>query len=340
MLLLTDRDLNIEIANREFWTVHGLDPDESIGRPMTDFVECVLDPSLLLRWQHETLAANDTVPVRYATAVTDSEGRQRCFAITATPVVGDDHRVRQIVFLAVDDTERLEAERALFAADRMATLGEMAATVVHELRQPLQVIKLACGSARDEVHDTTFVLRKLDRIESQIGRADDIIEDLRIYARGAGGDAPASFTVEAAARSAIELTRHGRHQSQFKIVCALPDDLPSVVGHRSKFEQVLVNLIVNACDAGASTVEISAELESRDGRSWLRITVTDNGPGIPVDVLPRLFKSCVTTKPSGKGTGLGLRICRRQIEKMGGTIAASNRAGRGAEFLIVFPAAG
>lgn len=338
MLLLTDPDLNIVMANHEFWTVHGLDPNEAIGRPMTSIVGSVLDPGLLLRWQNETSTAMDTRPAQYAKTVTDSEGRQRTFAITAKPVLGDDRRLRQIVFLAVDDTERLETEKALFDSDRLATLGEMAATVAHDLRQPLQVINLACESARDEVHDSTFVLSKLDRIEAQIVRASDIIQDLRIYARGTAGDAAEPFTVEAAVRSAIEFTRHGQHLPHLQVACSLAGDLPPIMGHRSKFEQVVVNLITNARDAGVSTIEISGELQPGEGRPLLRIAVSDDGPGIPADVLPRLFKSFVTTKPRGKGTGLGLRICRRLIEEMGGTIAAGNRPGHGAEFIIVLPA--
>jgi two-component system C4-dicarboxylate transport sensor histidine kinase DctB len=134
------------------------------------------------------------------------------------------------------------------------------------------------------------------------------------------------------------LTRHGQHFPQLQIACSLPDNLPPIMGHRSKFEQVLVNLITNARDAGVSTIEIFGELQPGEGRPLLRIAVSDDGPGIPADVLPRLFKSFVTTKPSGKGTGLGLRICRRLIEEMGGTIAAANRPGHGAEFVIVLPA--
>ncbi|MFO1158068.1 MAG: PAS domain S-box protein [Reyranellaceae bacterium] len=339
MLLLTDRNLKIEMANHEFWTVHGLDPSEAIGRPMTSFVGCVLDPGLLLHWQNESLTATDARPVQYAKTVTDSEGRRRTFVITAKPVVGDDRRLQQIVFLAVDDTERLETEKALFDSDRMATLGEMAATVAHDLRQPLQVINLACESARDEVHDKMFVLSKLDLIDSQIFRARDIIEDLRLYARGAGADTAEPFAVEPAVRSAIALTSHVGPSPRFQITCSLTGNLPPIMGHRARFEQVVVNLITNARDAGASTIEISGALQPGAGRPLLRIAVSDDGPGIPAEMLPRLFKSFVTTKPSGKGTGLGLRICRRLIEEMGGTIAAANRDGCGAEFVIVLPVA-
>ena len=108
--------------------------------------------------------------------------------------------VRQIVFLGVDETERREAEHALFAAERLTTVGEMAATVAHELSQPLQVIDLACHTASDVLSEATkrgsavdpdFMATKLDRITLQVERASRIVGDLRAFVRGASaGDDP------------------------------------------------------------------------------------------------------------------------------------------------------
>jgi signal transduction histidine kinase len=112
------------------------------------------------------------------------------------------------------------------------------------------------------------------------------------------------------------------------------------MGRVGRFEQVLVNLIVNARDAGGSAVEVSARPLLRDGRTFVQIAVEDTGPGIPSAILPQLFQAFVTTKPRGTGTGLGLRICRRIVEEMNGTIATTNLAEGGARFEIVLPAAG
>ena len=121
---------------------------------------------------------------------------------------------------------------------------------------------------------------------------------------------------------------------------SVAEGLPPVMGHVGRLEQVLVNLIVNARDAGGNAVGVSARPLLRDGRAFVQIAVEDTGPGIAPAILPQLFEAFVTTKPLGTGTGLGLRICRRIVEEMNGTITAANLAEGGARFEVVLPAAG
>jgi PAS domain S-box-containing protein len=345
LIVLTDRDLNIEMANSEFWKMRDVAPEQAIGKPIGDLIDCALDVSVVDTWRRGPLLEEETTPIRFANKLVDAEGRTRILSVTAKPIVGVDGKLRQIVFLGVDDTERREAEQALFNADRMATLGEMAATVAHELRQPLQVINLACGAAQDEIEvsngrlpDTAFISRKLERINGQVERADRIIEDLRLYARGAASDADQAFDPAIAIKAALDMTAASARQSRRKVEVTIADGLPHANGHIGKLEQVLINLLNNARDAGASAIAVSADTQESEARPQVRIVVADNGPGIRSDVLPRLFHSFVTTKPSGKGTGLGLRICRRLVEEMGGSISAANRADGGAEFAILLPA--
>lgn len=346
LIVLTDRDLRIQMANGEFWKGRGLVASESIGRPLTELVACNLDPAILGQWRSGALTPEQSKPAHYTSKYSDPAGRQRVLNVTARPIVGHDRMLRQVVFLGVDDTERREAEQAMFDADRMATLGEMAATVAHELRQPLQVMMLACGSALEEVSEATaqaipvdgaFIVQKLERINAQIGRADRIIGDLRGYARGAAGDAEAAFDPVTAVKGAVDMTSAGTRQAGMKVSMSLGENLPSLNGHVGKLEQVLINLINNARDAGGHLVDVSAVARADDGRPFVCIAVADDGPGIPGHVLPRLFNSFVTTKPSGKGTGLGLRICRRIVEEMGGSISAANRPEGGARFEILLP---
>ena len=117
----------------------------------------------------------------------------------------------------------------------------------------------------------------------------------------------------------------------------LDAELPMVLGDAGHLAQVLVNLINNARDAGGGAISIYTGTMQENGRTFVRIAVEDSGHGIPSHILAKLFTSFVTTKPSGKGTGLGLRICRRILEEMGGRISAANRAEGGARFEIILP---
>ncbi len=243
--------------------------------------------------------------------------------------------------------ERRATEQALFDAERLTTVGEMAATLAHEITQPLQVINVACASAADELAqaaqggtvDREFLSARIARVVQQVDRASRIVGDLRAFVRGTASERAAPFDPSIAVRSAVDLTSHGVRQARGALTASVSDELPAVLGHVSKLEQVLVNLINNARDAGAPTIDVIAMPLDREGRHFVRIAVEDSGPGIAQDILPRLFLSFVTTKPRGTGTGLGLRICRRIVEEMGGTISAGNRPQGGASFEIVLPAA-
>jgi PAS domain S-box-containing protein len=343
LVLVTDPDLNILMVNREFQTFWELDAEQLIGRSMMDTIGTGLDADMHRRW----LSGENTEPVSYTRIRRDPQGRQRLLSVTGRPIADEAGVVRQIVFLGVDDTERREAEQALFDSERMATVGEMAATMAHEIAQPLQVINLAAGSAQDELQqaidagsqaDSEYLTSKLQRIAAQTERASRIIGELRSFVRGTSDEPPVAFDPVTAVKGAIDLTRHALAQTRVTLSLPLAGALPAVMGHIERIEQVLVNLINNARDAGAPTIEVAADTLLRDDRRFVRIVIEDTGPGIAAEVLPRLFDTFVTTKARGKGTGLGLRICRRIVEEIGGTIAAANRPEGGARFEILLPA--
>jgi PAS domain S-box-containing protein len=344
VVLVTDPDLNILMVNREFRTFWGLGAEKLTGRSMMDTIGTGLDPAIHRGWR----AGESTEPVSYTRIRRDPQGRQRLLSVTGRPITDEAGVVRQIVFLGVDDTDRREAEQALYDSERMATIGEMAATMAHEIAQPLQVINLAAGSAQDELQqaadagsqaDTEYLTSKLQRIAAQTERASRIIGELRSFVRGTSDEQPVAFDPVAAVRGAIDLTRHALAQTRVTLSMPPLGGLPAVIGHVERLEQVLVNLINNARDAGAPTIEVIADVFQRDDRRFVRIVIEDTGPGIAADVLPRLFDTLVTTKARGKGTGLGLRICRRIVEEIGGKISAGNRAEGGARFEILLPAA-
>jgi signal transduction histidine kinase len=323
----------------------GIAAADAIGRPIDPIIEGPLRPALD-SWQRSPTSAAAT-PARFAVKL-GLAADERLVSVTATPVADAEGRICNVVLVGVDETERRHAEQALHDSERFATVGEMAGTMAHELSQPLQVINLACAAAAEELDDAgdrgaaadaDYLKLKLDRIAQQVDAASRIVGDLRAFVRGEADRQPAPFDPAPAIARAINLTGHGMRQAGIAASARLAEDLPAVTGDIGRLEQVMVNLLNNARDAGGRTVEVVAHATKRDGRPFLRIAVQDSGHGIAPDLLPQLFVSFVTTKPRGTGTGLGLRICRRIIEEMGGSIAAANRAEGGACFEILLPAA-
>src|SRR6185312_2819851 len=155
------------------------------------------------------------------------------------PIVDAERRARQIVFLGVDDTERREAEQALQHSERLATIGEMAATVAHEIAQPLQVIDLARSGAEEELAeaarsaiplDASYLEERLRRIGQQIQRANRIVSDLRAFVRRSSTDEPGAVDPAEAVRGAIDLTKHALREAGVIVWATVDEGLPVLSG--------------------------------------------------------------------------------------------------------------
>ncbi|MPZ35377.1 MAG: PAS domain S-box protein [Rhodospirillales bacterium] len=214
LVMLTDAELNVIMVNREFEQFWGVSAAHMIGRRLEE-TDTDTGPGQAL-WR-QWLVDRPGQPARFVRRTVDGHGRQRVLNVTASPVADEAGIVRQIVFLGVDDTERAEAEQTMFHNERLSMVGEMAATVAHDVAQPLEVINLARTTALEEVTqaadtgsaiDTAYLVERLDRIGQQVERASRILGDLRSFVRGERPDDAAPFDPAAAVRGAVDLTDH------------------------------------------------------------------------------------------------------------------------------------
>jgi signal transduction histidine kinase len=227
--------------------------------------------------------------------------------------------------------------------DRLASLGEMAAGLAHEIRNPLGAIKasaqfLAEPSASGEAgHHEPTGLEFLNIIVEEVDRLNRVVSSFLDYARPSQlGDAN-PIDVNATVRRTVQLLGP-QFGAGIEPSVDLESDLPRVRIDAERLRQVVINLALNAVQAmeGQGRVDVRTRSVQRDAQSWVEVHVADTGPGIPPRVLKNLFVPFVTTKD--RGTGLGLAISQRIVNAAGGHIEARSSAGIGTTFVVRLPA--
>lgn len=256
-------------------------------------------------------------------------------------------RLGQVLFSVMDVTARREAEDALRRAQtdlahvsRVTTLGELTASIAHEVNQPLAAIvtngQAGLRWANREPPDLGEVRSSLDRIVADARRASEVIQRLRALS---SNNTPQSAPVNLneIVEDTLALLQREIAAQQVTQRLALDPALPTVIGDRVQLQQVILNLAVNALQAMAGTDGADRVLVLRSGvrDGFAVIGVEDSGPGFPAGVPDKLFNPFYTTKSNGMG--MGLSICRSIVEAHGGRIRAAGAAGTGAVFEIGFP---
>jgi len=261
--------------------------------------------------------------------------------------------VRRVVGMArrmVADARNLaKMDRQLAQSSKLAVLGEMAAGLVHELNQPLNIIRMTADMTRDmmdrsrgEVPDNEL-REQLDVIGGQSRRMGETIQSMRIFSRDDYGRKIAFDPVQATSK-ALSWIRNDFSERNIEVTFQAPAHCGRVYGEPSRFEQVIVNLLMNARDAiesryghdGEAGGQVRISVSEDSSLRHVIVAVRDNGGGVPGEYLDRLFDPFFTTKAPGEGTGLGLSISYGIILGMGGELSAHNEA-EGAAFLVTFP---
>jgi PAS domain S-box-containing protein len=254
------------------------------------------------------------------------------------------------VSIVRDITERKHLQEKLNAADRMASLGTLAAGVAHEINNPLSFMLSNARFIRDELQELSQgregpeherwkeVQEALDELLSGGDRVSEIVLDLKKFSRrdeGRRGQVDLHSVLDLCGNIAKSQLRH-----RARLVKDY-GELPSVLGSESRLGQLFLNLIINAAqaipeDGNAERHEVRITTR-REAGDWVVVAVRDTGVGIPREHLGRLFDPFFTTKPVGVGTGLGLSICHGIVTGLGGRITVDSEPGQGSTFRVFLP---
>jgi signal transduction histidine kinase len=296
----------------------------------------VVEPVRRLRAATAGVASGDLTPL----AVPPGPGEIRELAEDFNGMIAALQASRAETASHIDSLEAAnralqQARAEIIRAEKMASVGHLAAGMAHEIGNPLAAVIGYLNLIGSEVTDP--VQRDLvERSLAEAGRIDRLVRDLLDYA------APGRAVVEllepvATLRDAVALLVNQGAFEGVRLVDRAPEELGQVRMDRSRFVQICVNLLLNARDAMPDSGEIVLDAERHGDELWL--TVADSGEGIPADILPRIFEPFFTTKAPGKGQGLGLAVCQRLVSEAGGQIEVQSEAGRGSIVTLRLPLA-
>jgi signal transduction histidine kinase len=351
-ILAADLEDRVESWNSQIEQLSGVTREKALGRKLSELFPVELADQFD-RVRGETgihhiykFVLKPAVSVAAASANGNGNGngnvhslpsrfREATLNIAIAPLVSKDQEQIGRLIIFDDVTDRAELEQRLVQADKLSSIGLLAAGVAHEVNTPLAVIStyaqmLAKQMAEDAPQKTVI----LDKIAKQTFRASEIVNSLLNFSRTSStsfGDVNLNKVIQ----ETLSLLEHQLQKSGVAIRSELDASLPPIHGNTGKLQQVFLNLFLNARDAmsGGGTLEVRTWLDG----SGVKVEVADSGHGIAPEHLRRIYDPFFTTKGAHKGTGLGLSVTYGIIQEHGGSIEVTNRPDGGASFRLELP---
>ncbi|MBT4815483.1 MAG: PAS domain S-box protein [Lentisphaerae bacterium] len=342
-----DSDGQIVYVNRKASEILGYAKEELIGLNIRDLYA----PDMLLQVDagFSKLKKQGTLTV-CDSAIMSKTGERIPVEIRSFAVYDDDGSFVRTFSILRDVRDVKELQENLMHASRLASVGELASSIVHDIANPLAVIKLSGELLQGELerlHGTAqesaeSLSDSLTIVEKAAGKIEKLINHLRNLARQSDAR-PAIVDLRQVIEDAEFMVKNKLHRLGVVVARSIPDSPCEVIGHDTQLEQVFMNLISNACDAMKNIDEPSlvialSQLVDPEGVAQWVGTVSDCGAGIPEAERSRVFDSFFTTKVRGEGTGLGLAIVNSIVHEHGGTIQLESEVGVGTTFNIILPA--
>jgi PAS domain S-box-containing protein len=328
---IVDVDFRLARVNKALARAVKMKPDELTGRKCYEVV-------------HGTEGPVPNCPHSQALEIKQPVTKEFCEPslglyqeVSTSPIFDDSGEIVASVHVARDISERRKMQQQLVIADRLASVGELAAGIAHELNNPLTSVigftqLLLSGQVADDVR------QDLEVVSSEAQRAAHVVKNLLAFARK---HVPVKkpVSVNEIIEKVLEIRAYEQKVSNIKVVIHLAPDLPEIMADYFQLQQVFINIIINAehfmieaHNGGFLTITT----ENRG--DMVRAAFADDGPGIAEGDLEHLFDPFFTTKEVGKGTGLGLSICHGIVTEHNGRITVESELGKGATFVVELPA--
>jgi two-component system, NtrC family, sensor kinase len=331
-VMAVDLEDRIESWNSQMEVMFALPRADALGRPLT----AVLPPAFLEEYYRvrPTQGIHNLYKFRLATTAGDT----RVTNIAVAPLVSKDFSVIGRLIIVDDITDRIELESQLSQAEKLSSIGLLAAGVAHEVNTPLAVISSYAQMLAKQLHGDDRQSSLLDKITKQTFRASEIVNSLLNFSRTSGTE----FTdvdVNRVIKDTLTLLEHQFKTARINVEQDLYPNLPVIHGNTGKLQQVFLNLFLNAKDAmsGGGTLSIS----TGNGHN-VEVKVSDTGSGIAQEHIHRIYDPFFTTKNKPKtghsgGTGLGLSVTYGIIQEHAGKIRVDSAPGQGTTFVMEFP---
>jgi histidine kinase len=340
VFILDRRSLRILDCNQNVKEVYGYGKDELIETSFLNLFEEGEHQNYALELRNSSILNH----VRQVTR----DGRSIFVNIRVSPY---DYLGRRALLVTSSDVIGLVAiKQQLLHTSKLATLGEMATGIAHELNQPLSVIKTASSFLlnwyrKGERPDEEVLRAMIEEIDSHVDRASGIINHIRQFGRKSEASRQL-VTINAVLQQSLGIFSQQLKLREIELIEDYGEDLPPILADPNRLEQVFINLLINARDAIEEKCEHNPQLDAiqrirlktRFQRGMVCVEIGDSGVGVPEDLVDKIFEPFFTTKPVGRGTGLGLSISYGIVQDHLGTLRLETHPGEGSTFIIQLPA--
>lgn len=267
------------------------------------------------------------------------------YEIIASPLKASPTGEPQVLLFKRDVTLEKEFQAQFYQAEKMATVGTLAAGVAHEINNPLtailgfaQGLKRRNSKLKDAIDEELYAdfTEYTETIIKECLRCRDIVQTLLTFSRPTAASLGQVELNQCVTDTLFILKHHFKEHRDLSVLTDLQENLPAILGDESQLKQVIINLLTNAFDATDAGGRILIRTRLEDNNR-VTLVIEDNGCGIPLEMQDKLFEPFFTTKPVGKGIGIGLSTCYSIVSNHGGDISVTSAVGKGSSFKVALP---